>query len=146
MGLFSGIKNNYKKSEAAVVIQNMLEELKRMGFFDSNPAKVANMMVESAWQSRPDVFCGNYGERPHKLVVAAYSFAYAIESLKRDSQTRTTLGIPFGKLMAELLENGKMYPFNKIDYVLLDRAGGVFQKLLQEMESDPLMQDEGLLS
>ena len=144
MGLFSGIKNTFKKSEAAVVIQNMLEELKHMGLFDSDPAKVANKMVEAAWDSRPEVFNGTHGERPHKLALAAYSFAYTINKLDRDSQTRATLQIPFGKLMLELLKNGKAYPFNELDTILIEGAAGLFHQLMEEMNNDPLMHEGSL--
>lgn len=62
---------------------------------------------------------GTHGERPHKLAFAAYSFAYTINKLDRNSQTRATLQIPFGKLMLELLRNGKAYELDAVG----DRLG-----------------------
>lgn len=141
MGLFSGIKNTYKKSEAAVIVQNLLEELKQNGLFDSDPAIVANKLVEAAWETRPDVFSGKYGERPHKLSLAAYSLANAIDKLDRDSRTRATLQIPFGQLMREIVRNAKSYPFNEVDHILLSGAAQLFDQLTAEMHEDPLSKE-----
>jgi len=145
MGLFSGIKNTFKKSEAAVVVQNLLEETKRVGFFDSDPARVANRLVESAWDSRPDIFGGAYGDRPHKVTFAAYSFAYAIGNLRRDSPARDALVIPFGKLMLYLQKTGHLFSFNRLDNELLGAALCVFEELMaEEMAENPLPFDIGL--
>ncbi len=150
MGLFSGIKNTYKKSEAAVVVQNVLEDAKRIGVFDSDPAKVANKMIEAAWSSRPDVFDGSYGVRPHKVAVAAFSFAYAIANAPKPGVLRSTLFYPFSKLMIEIERNADFFPFNNIDNKLLSTAVSIHRDLIKEMESDPsgelTNQLEGILS
>ena len=46
MGLFSGIKSRYKKSEAAVVVQKLLEHQANVGMCDLDPRKTANKLVE----------------------------------------------------------------------------------------------------
>ena len=53
MGLFSGVKSRYKKSEAAVVIQKLLEHQANIGLFDLDPAKVANMLIAVVWSTKP---------------------------------------------------------------------------------------------
>lgn len=77
MGLFSGVKDTYKKSEAAVVVQNLIEENVRDGWMESNnPAQLANILVGRAWDAMPDVFSGKFGQRPHKISVAAIALSY----------------------------------------------------------------------
>lgn len=58
MGLFSGIKNTYQKSIAAVVVQNLLEHQAKAGIFDGDPASVANKLVAEVWDHKPDIFNG----------------------------------------------------------------------------------------
>ena len=63
MGLFTGLKSNWMKSEAAVVIiQNLLEKQSNFGTCNLDAAKVANLSVGKAWETMPDVFNGNFGQ------------------------------------------------------------------------------------
>ena len=82
MALFRGIKSTYKKSEAAVVVQNLLEHQAKAGLFNLDPASIATKLVAAAWKQKPDVFDGLFGQRPHKITVAAFAFANGMYLLK----------------------------------------------------------------
>lgn len=82
MRLFGGIKDTYKKSEAAVVVQNLLEMQQKSGLFDSDPASSATSLVDAVWTKNPHIFDGRFGQRPHKISLAASAFSNAIEVLE----------------------------------------------------------------
>lgn len=132
-GFFGGVKSTFKKSEAAVVVQNLLEHQARAGFFSSDPAQVSNKLVEAVWSQRPDMFEGAFGQRPHKISVAAAALANGVFNLSEDNPRRVGLALALGNLLSEVELNGKLYPFNGIDYELLDMAMTTFSELDDEV-------------
>jgi hypothetical protein len=67
MGLFSGIMDTYKKSEAAVVVQNLPEHQARVGLLDVDPGKLANRLISLIWDQKPDLFGRKFGEAAQNL-------------------------------------------------------------------------------
>lgn len=128
MGLFRGIKDTYKKSEAAVIVQNLLEHQVSIGTFDDDPAKLANQLVGKVWESLPDVFGGKFGQRPHKISVAATSLVHGIETLDKQSPSRAGLVFSLGALLNEVNTNGSFYPFNSTDLRLLNMSAEIFSE------------------
>jgi len=138
MGLFSGIKSTYKKSEAAVVVQNLLEHQARVGLFDLDPAKSATTFTQLVWDSKPDVFNGKFGQRPHKIVVAASALANATQLFDRNDLNGDAVVISLGNILSEIEANGRLYPFNSLDDQLLEGAVATFVEISQELENSPL--------
>lgn len=134
MGLFSGIKNNMRKAEAAVVLQNLFEyQSKFQGDAGINPAKLANKIVDTAWDSKPEAFDGSLGGvRPNKLTVALYSLANTLDELP-DGDLRDLCLPPFVRLIAEVQQNGALYSLNSVDNYLLEPCFAVYQRLESEM-------------
>jgi hypothetical protein len=143
MGFFKGIKDNYKKSEAAVVIQNLLEEASRMDMFPGNAAKTANLLVGGAWDELGEVLDGRRGLRPHKIAVAAISIARAIEleDANKAFSPSHTLAFCLSKILAEVGQNGVLYPLNPLDMKLLNMAGETFSQFASATESSPIGQE-----
>ena len=133
MGLFSGVKDTFKKSEAAVVVQNLLEEQARIGFFGLDPAKYASALIQSAWDEKPDIFGGKFGQRPHKLAVAAIALSRGLSLARQDDVHRMAILASLGKVLAEAHANAGFYPFNNLDSTLLEAAGEVFLEKGNEM-------------
>lgn len=131
MGLFGGIKSNWKKSEAAAIIQNLLEISQKMGIFDYDPAKIANSLVAEVWEARPDVFDGKFGQRPHKLSIAAIALTCGIRTAK-ESEYQRGLFIALGRILGEVSLNGSLYPFNSIDESFLQGASELFNQKTSE--------------
>lgn len=125
MGLFSGLKSNWKKSEAAVIIQNLLEIQQKAGLFDRDPAKVANSLIANVWEAMPDVFDGKFGQRPHKISVAAIALATEVKTGIYNNY-KSSLLIALGTLLDEVKTNGQLYPFNRVDDSLLISSSGIF--------------------
>ena len=126
MGLFSGIKDNIKKSEAAVCVQNLLEQQKSIGYFSGDPARTANALVQAAWDERPDIFSGKFGQRPHKIAVTAIALCRALSLTQESDPNRLALLACLGTALSEAHTNAGFYPFNNLDMTLLEAAGEVF--------------------
>ncbi|MBA0446149.1 hypothetical protein [Stenotrophomonas maltophilia] len=133
MGLFSGIKDNFKKSEAAVCVQNLLEQQQRIGYFTGNPANFANVIVQAAWDDRPDIFSGKFGQRPHKIAVTAVALSRALSVSREGDVNRVALLACLGAALSEAHKNAGFYPFNNLDMTLIEAAGEVFIEKGNEM-------------
>lgn len=137
MGLFGAIKSTYKKSEAAVVVQNLLEHQAKVCGFDLDPATLANKLVELVWNSKPDVFDGKFGQRPHKITVAASALANGILLLE-DNVNRDALVLSLGNILTEIQTNGRLYPLNSLDHQLLEGTASVFSEIAQKFSRSSL--------
>jgi hypothetical protein len=125
MGIFSSIKSTFKKSEAAVDVQNLLEHQARAGWFEMDPPSFANKLVALVWEQRPNVFDGKFGQRPHKIAVAASALASGISLLEKHGRKRSSLVFALGNILAEIEVNGTVYPLNRLDYQLLQEAAAI---------------------
>ncbi len=132
MGIFGGIKNTYKKSEAAAVVQNLLEHQASVGLFSLDPAKLATKLTGAVWDSKPDVFNGKFGQRPHKITVAASALASGIGLFDVSDLNRNALVLSLGNLLSELETNGRLYPLNSLDHQLLEASISTFTEIVEE--------------
>lgn len=126
MGLLSGIKDTYKKTEAAVVVQNLLDLSARAGLFEGDTSLVARTVVDAAWKHKPDIFSGKFGQRPHKIAVAGFALGLAVTRLDDSSNLKSILVIALGNLLSEAATNRLMYGFSSMDDVLFEAAAKAF--------------------
>lgn len=133
MGFFGTIKNNWKKSEAAVIVQNLLEHQARMGIFDADPAKVANVLVEACWTHNPEMFDGRFGQRPHKLSIAAYTLASYARGLPEGHVHLSPIALSLGMILREVEKHGVLYPFSALDQKIIGVAAQTYGELAEEM-------------
>lgn len=140
MGLFGGIKDNWKKAEAAVIIQNVFENLAKYGSFEGDPAKVANTLITDVWELKPDIYSGKFGQRPHKISVASAALAQGAMSAHPESSARANCAIALGQLLGEVETNGRLYPLNSLDHTLLEAAVSIFTEISTEIVESPLGQ------
>lgn len=132
MGLFKRMKNTFKQSEAAVVVQNLLERQQHNGMFNADAAKTATALVGAVWEQKPSLFDGSFGQRPHKLAVAAAALANGVFNLGESNSNRAGVGMALGELLAEVDMNGRLYGLNDIDHELLEMALDTFEELLDD--------------
>lgn len=135
MGLFNGIKSSYKKVEAAVVVKNLLDIQASAGTLTLQPETFANKLIQLVWDQKPDIFNGSFGQRPHKITVAASAIANGIYKLDKDSPNRDALVLSLGSILSEIETNRALYPLNNIDRTLIDAAIVVFGKVFEDYES-----------
>ena len=132
MGIFSGIKNNLKKSEAAVVVQNLLEIQQRKGFAVSSPQILASTIIGGAWDEKPYFFDGSKYRRPHKITIAAISLARYCERYPTDTDHEAALS-SLATALDELQKNPDKYELQDIDYKFIELATKIFEKLVPEL-------------
>jgi TPR repeat protein len=133
MWLFSGIKNKYEKIEASAVVHGLLN-------FES--LHLANKLVEFVWDSEPDIFNGKFGQRPHKMTVAAYALAIGVEIgvdlFAIDKQNQKAIVVALSTILFEIQTNGTLYPLNSLDHQLLKTSMAIFLEFSQELDKSPL--------
>lgn len=142
MSLFGSIKNTYQKSVAAVVIQNLLEHKVKANIFDLDPSSIANKLVTEVWDQKPDVYSGKFGQRPHKLTVAASALANGIHLFEEDDGNRYALILSLGSILSEVEVNGRLYPFNSLDRLLLEEAQAKYYEAASELASLDIFDNE----
>ena len=144
MGFFGGAKNNFKKAEAAVIVQNLLEHQVNLPLLGAelDPAKVANALVGDVWDNKPDVFSGKFGHRPHKLAIAACALGLGVRFYddRQDVQNRFAVMIALGNLLSEIEVNGPLYSLNSVDIMLI----GIASEILETV-AKPFMEIAGQL-
>ena len=138
MGLFSGVINTYKKSEAAVIVQNLLQIQADAGMLNLDPASFATTLVDEVWTEKPAIFRGKFGQRPFKISVAAAAFANGVSKYENDPLIRNSLIISLGKILSEIEVNGRLYPLNGLDEQLLETAMAIYIEKSEELANSPL--------
>jgi len=145
--MFKGIKDNFKKAEAAVVVENLLQIQIESGFLDMTLSvkDLANKMVQQAWDLKPDLLGGRFGTRPHKLSVAIFTVSVAIISTG-NSKSESSLElqnaclIMFSNLINELDVNGRLYKLTETDDVIVELAVKAVAPIMDEINSSPANQ------
>lgn len=122
MGLFRNIKNQFRKSEAAIIVQNLLEMHTKIGLLDGDVAVIANKIVEAVWQDSSHLLDGRFGRRPHKLALATAALHFAIEVRPENDPVRQASVISLGNIINEISTNGALYPFSELDWRLFEAA------------------------
>ena len=112
--MLSFFRNNLEKSKAAVVVQNLHETQVSLGQCEPDP-RMGNKLVGIVWDWKPDLFSGSFGQRPHKLSVAAMALAAGSTGTKLAEGTRVALLLSLGTIIEQYAVNGNLYAFNGID-------------------------------
>lgn len=150
--MFKGIKDNFKKAEAAVVVENLLQFHINSGIFKiSMPAKaLANKMIQTAWDFKPDLLGGRFGVRPHKLSIAIFTFSIHVvianeskSKLSNDFFYLCLMG--FSKLIDEVSVNGRLYSLSETDDVIIEMAMKAAAPFIDELNSEFSSEDFDLL-
>jgi len=129
MGLLDGFKDIKHKSDAAVIVQNLLEHQARAGLYSLDPASEATRLVEIVWLSHRDLFSGKFGQRPHKITVAASAIANGLNLYQADEPNRNALLLSLGKIFSELAVNERKYALNSLDQELLEASMAPLDKI-----------------
>ena len=134
--MFSRIKNNWKKSEAAVIIQQLLEQKAAAGIFRGDPPTVANSIIAVGWEQMPDVFSGRFGNRPHKISIAAFCLGYFTNIYDGDEQNGAVLAICFIEVMEEIQRHWQLYGLTSADEFVLEQPAQFFSDIQHQMKND----------
>ena len=133
-----GAKNLYKKSEAAALVESLLRtHINELGLFNlpAPPNELANRLVGDVWETMPDIFSGEFGQRPHRFTVAAHALVRGAKRAAHGDDTRLLLEQCLMAVINELRINGALYPLNSLDMWLLQK--------LEDETADLVMQSGG---
>ncbi len=128
--MFRVIKDIFKKTEAAMVIQQLFGHYTQSGYLEISvsPAIMANKIIQQAWDFKPDLLGGRFGQRPHKLTIAAFSIAFSLISKHNDfpeidqTKIKHISLLALTTIMAELETNGRLYGLTDTDFFTLEIA------------------------
>ncbi len=135
MGPFAGIKRIIKMSQAAAVVQAVLEQVCRTGVMQGDPQKMATHLVGLCWKTHPDVFDGKFGKPPHRLATAAVALAAGFEEYREQPSLTATVGVALGEILKEVEIRGSLYPFHDLDMEMFRRATVAFFKEDEKRQS-----------
>jgi hypothetical protein len=105
-----------------------LEHQSKVGFLGADAAKLANALVGRVWDQKPEWFNGAYGQRPHKISVAAAALAHGVQLVTEDDPNRAGVLLALGAILSEVEKNESLYPFNGIDQKLLSYSVTAFSE------------------
>ena len=136
--MFRGIRNNWKKAEAAVIVQVLLEGQARSGLFDADPGPTANFLVMKAWEARPEWFDGRDGVPPHKVAAAAAVLALAIDELPESGRFFAPVVGSLIQLMMDLADREHALPLTGKDQLLLAYSREALTEAMDRFEDSEL--------
>jgi hypothetical protein len=124
--MFTTIINNFRFSQVAVVVQNLLEINGQGSALSRNAASIANKLVAQTHAENPPMFEGRMGARPHKLTFAAAALAKGLVKPDLDRETQLSLKMALGTVLLEITGKPTKYRLTSIDHALLEIAQGVY--------------------
>jgi hypothetical protein len=143
MVFFKAITDNFKKAEAAVIVQNLLSNAAKIGMYDGDPAKSATRLVDRLWDSNSALFSGKQGHRPHKLTIASAAFASAIEL--GDAELALTDSHVFALCLSQILQElhgGKHdAQMSGVDMAILKPCITLFEEFSSASNESPLSKE-----
>jgi len=128
-------------AEATALVSSLLEICAREDFCEPFPAHIAGKMVAAAWAKEPSLYDGRFGQRPHKVSLAASAFAGPLNKLPHDSPVAQAFTVCLGMLLGEIERNGLKYPLTDLDKMLLEAASDAFMRVVREGDATPLGQE-----
>jgi hypothetical protein len=120
--MFSAIKDNYRKSQAAVMVQELLELNSNGRNLLGSPAALANVAVGQVWDQKPELFGGKRGQRPHNQSVAAIALAHGMVEYRHDTPTHLAFGMSLSMALREIERNPFFNVMNWTDGPIIEVA------------------------
>lgn len=120
--MFGKVATMMRMSEAAVVVQNLLEYHCRGTQAGQNAAKIANMLVQRVHDLRPEVVQGKKGTRPHKASLAAAALAVGLGKVADVPEQRDQILAALRELLFEVQTKPHLYALSLVDHALLEGA------------------------
>lgn len=135
MGVFKSVKENFRKAEAAVVIEVILDMQAQRGVFPvANRKRIAHNLVAFLWKDDPSLLDGSTYPYPNKAVVAARALAKGAQHEQRP-RVRAALWIALGTVLHDLESNSFKYGLSQFDLMLLEGLWEIQQQVGNELDS-----------
>lgn len=123
MALFKALSTRFRMSQAAAIIEGLLELQARQGLlFEENAARLAGLLVHKIQTTMPEFFDGTHGPMPHKLTIAAVAMADGMSSFQASRELKNSLLIALAEVFKDVERNGRTYGFSAFDNQLLEAS------------------------
>ena len=109
------IAKTYRMSEAAVIVQTVLEQVAPASLSSYSPKDLSSKLVARTWQSRLDLFEGKNHPNLNRIAIAAVSLASGLQFFPEDNDA-DFICLALGQLLLDLHQNGHKYSFNAADH------------------------------
>jgi hypothetical protein len=127
MGIFSSLKSAVRKSEAAVVIEKLIEEQVAHGLLEVNPHLFANKLVQGVWDKNPELFGTHNKNLPAKLPLAAAALSRGIRALDGvDQEVQLALVVSLGFVLTQVSTGRAETDWTQLDIKLVEAASSVY--------------------
>lgn len=120
--MLRGIRNNWQKSKAAVLIETAFTKSPVPFILPQGKHKFANSLVENLWSEEPSLFDGSDGARPHPIAVAAMALAYGLSEYVESRVIHGTCFAALNETLNEIDRNRNSYPLIDKDLKILAHA------------------------
>lgn len=133
LNVFGGIIDVYNKTMISVVQRKYLEEQTQKGLATGDVGAFLTRLIEQAWEAKPDIFTGKFGQRPHKVSAAAYILAMGAADLQdRGMDKGHALTLALGSILTEIDTNANYYPFKNIDHEIIRASVYIYAALIED--------------
>lgn len=130
MGLFSFFKTTKAKTEASIIIENLLDIRFKGTEYEKDSHILAQRCIKQAWIEFPDVLNGTFGQRPHKLTTAIAGITALLNFENKDFIASNDLKISLFTALSEFEVNRNFYPFKNIDFQLIKMLEPVIEAII----------------
>lgn len=124
--------SSYKKSEAATVVQKLLEPVHQFGMFTRNPAEAARDYVQDVWDDKSSPVEDGSGNQPDAVPVAAYALALAAKRLFECKDNNAyPVSIALGKALSGIQTHGGGFREGKLNAHFIGAAEQIYATIVR---------------
>lgn len=125
--MFGKIKSMMQLSGASSIVKDALKNVS-IGTPDFDIETLSSRLVAMLYSTKPDLFDGKMGPRPHSLATAAAALAQGLRERPQgfDEDIDPSMFLALGSLLMNASANSKTYKFGGYDVPLLKIAEEVY--------------------
>jgi hypothetical protein len=120
--MLRGIRNNWQKSKAAVLIETAFARSPVPFILPEGEARFANYLVEQLWSSDPGIFDGSEGPRPQPIAIAAAALAQGLLEYATSKVKHGTCLAALHAVITEVTLHRSAYSLSGPDFILIALA------------------------
>lgn len=134
--MFGKFKSMMKLSDASNVVKDALRNVS-VGSPNFDVEALASRLVAMLYSTKPDLFDGKMGKRPHSVATAAAALAQGLRERPEgfDDDIDPPMFLALGSLLMSAAANSKAYEFGGYDVPLLKIAEDVYLEHEQRTRS-----------
>jgi hypothetical protein len=130
MAIFGGFKRTLRKSEAAALIELILEHLQKAGRTSLKPNVTANKLVTVFLEDTPRI--SQRSSLPHKVPLAAMALAHSFLEKKYDRNSSAIFQICLSLLLADYEATRDSHRLTPEEYTFIAASGHALEATIND--------------